>query len=147
MSDRLHEHAEEGLAAAMELFHPQIGDAPSLQDIASRGLRAAKLIDGALAKLQDPFDNYQRQALRDAMVSINAIGFALRIALLRRFQGSETDVRPTVMLLIDEYLAAAVHSLGDGIDHAHRPGWTETRDEVAVCVQAFQILTAKEQAA
>jgi len=38
---------------------------------------------------------------------------------------------------------AAVHKLGDAIDHAHRPGWTETRAEVAVCIDAFRILTAK----
>ncbi|MGY0197689.1 hypothetical protein ACWA7J_21705 [Leptothrix sp. BB-4] len=38
---------------------------------------------------------------------------------------------------------AAVHALGDAVDHAHRPGWTETRDEVAVCIKAFRILTEK----
>jgi hypothetical protein len=147
MRDRLHEHAEEGLAAAMEMFHSRIGDNQALQEIARRGYRAARLIEAELAALEDPFDNYQRQALRDAMVSINAIGFGLRIALLRRFANSAQDPSPAVVLLIQQYMAAAVQSLGDGIDHAHRPGYTETRREVGVCIEAFNILTTKGAAA
>ncbi|MDZ7811864.1 MAG: hypothetical protein U5L74_01560 [Ideonella sp.] len=113
------------------------------QDIAHRGLRAAMVIDEALSGLNDPFDNYQRSSLRDAQASLNAIGEAMHQAMLRDQKEPGSDLEAAYGAAIDKHMAAAVHTLGDGIDHAHRPGWTETRREVGVCVEAFNILTAK----
>jgi hypothetical protein len=50
-------------------------------------------------------------------------------------------LREALEFLCDHDMPGAIHALGNAIDHAYRPDWTETRPEVAVCEEAFQVLT------
>ena len=73
---------------------------------------AVAVIAAELSRDSDEQLNYQRDALEEALEHLR-----------------------------NNDIPSAVHVLGDAVDHAHRPGWTETRPEVAVCVEAFRLLT------
>jgi hypothetical protein len=104
---------------------------------------ARDVIAGCLGYIADPFENYQRGALREAQGSLNK---ALDIFCDGAFALTD-DAEKLADVEVRKHIAAAVQALGDAIDHAHRDGFTEERDEVRACEQAFNILTAKGAAA
>ena len=126
------------------------------RDITKRVNDALGVIAACLDGITDPFDNYQRDALREAQDALNKAMDAFLDGALNKavanfcagcLEPSDDAAEKSLDAVIQQHVAEAVQTLGDAVDHAHRDGWTETRKEVAVCVEAFRILTTKEQAA